>query len=162
MSTDYVAGSLSALFGKKSSKSDDVPVKLKHVKQMYEEFTPLKKPRVVGNQPETPQNKRKSAGEDSLTERLPKRAKSSASKHRTRDGVADSLKENVTAEPSDNPDGEDSEDGQELTNKQAALKRIKRKTSLKEKKVKEAKGMCALETLDRMVGYAFTQQHLKS
>ncbi|OQR72501.1 nucleolar protein 12-like [Tropilaelaps mercedesae] len=46
---DYVAGSLSVLFGRKSS--DDNPsgiVKLTHVKQMYEEFEPQKRPREVG------------------------------------------------------------------------------------------------------------------
>lgn len=140
MSAEYVAGSLSALFGKKPPKSDDVPVKLKHVKQMYEEFTPMKRPREVGTRQETPNKKRKAVGDEPVAESKPKKAKKSSVKQRVKDDTAEAVKENLDVDPSDNPDGDELGDEGELTNKQAALKRIKRKASLKEKQEKEAKG----------------------
>lgn len=50
---EYVAGALSALFGRKSSFNNaegSEPVKLTHVKQMYEEFKPRKAPTKVGKE----------------------------------------------------------------------------------------------------------------
>lgn len=66
--TDYVAGSLSALFGKKPAGNDAAAVKLTRVKQMYEEFEPRKAPKEIGRKADDSQKnskrKREAADED--------------------------------------------------------------------------------------------------
>ncbi|XP_003742654.1 RNA-binding protein 34 [Galendromus occidentalis] len=139
MTSEYVAGSLSALFGKKSQKSEGAPVKLKHVKRLYEEFTPLKKPQEIGNRQGTPAKKRKSEAGESVIGDKQKGRENSLVKKRAKHGPQRPPRDDQGVEPNDNTLGEEDATSGELTNRTAALKRIRRKASLKQEHDKEAK-----------------------